>query len=261
MGKGAVTSESSSAISQTLKHKTTVYTTSKPAAGRGENRHAHTDTRAPVPCSAAHNRPTLGAPGTTMHWWATDTARYIRTLDSTRQQMGANYWHTMRHHEPQRRDAQGKKRVTSDRTLHDSLTRNVQKRQIDGDKGRLGVFWGAGVGTEANRKWEWGLMGGEYALNWFIVMGAPLGKVTKNHCSPERRAFLYVKCTTATLFKRKSTHYTPVFICLPQSTSRIRFILSQHLGKLLPGMEWGLKCPVDERIFLKNKTMKFCLFP
>lgn len=56
MGKGAVTSESSSAISQTIKHKTTVYTTSKPAAGRGENRHAHTDTRAPVPCSAAHNR-------------------------------------------------------------------------------------------------------------------------------------------------------------------------------------------------------------
>lgn len=27
-------------------------------------------------------------------------------------------------------------------------------------KGRLGVFWGAGVGTEANCKWEWGLMGG-----------------------------------------------------------------------------------------------------
>lgn len=67
--------------------------------------------------------------------------------------------------------------------------------------------------------------GREYVLNWFIVRGAPLGKVTKNHGTPERRAFLYVKCTTATLFKRKSTHYTPIFICLPQSTSRIRFIL------------------------------------
>lgn len=157
-----------------------------------------------------------------------------------------------------------RRRSQDTRDWMNSFIWSVQKRQSDGDKGDWG-WWEQRLTVHGHEESHWG---GENVLNWWTVRAAPLGKVPKNHWIIHTREYIlqYVKYTTKP-FQRKHTHthvahlyVFPKRLWEPHGQTPLT---SSYL--IISRDPWRAASTamtnVQEMIFLKNKTKKFCVFP
>lgn len=120
------------------------------------------------------------------------------------------------------------------------FTRNIQKRKIYKDRNWMSGCPRLGLGTETNLKRAEGILSGETELcfNWFLMVVASRGKVTKNHWIEHLTwvNFTLWKSTSSAAWIKSGTYYSLEDKGVSLDQCRKPFPWAEWEGKNVPAL-------------------------